>query len=177
MKKQKNSPSPKPEVLRPVDLLFKDLQHSFPEPARYPLYISCLLLFYFGIMGLIWMIPFPQFDFLVQMKAHTFLNWGSFFIAIIIYCYLKLAPSLSYAVLFTIGIFSFFIVRLEYVERDGGPAVWLVSAILAIVGLLGLFAVANKEAKAPTMTQLWKLIAVGPIWFWSKLFARFNWKY
>lgn len=169
--------NPKPDILRPVDQLFKELQLSFPVQARYPAYIICLLLFYFGIMGLIWMIPFPQFDFLVQMKAHTFLNWGSFFIAIIIYSYLKLAPTLSYAVLFTIGLLSFFIVRLEYVEQAGGPAVWLVSAILAVIGGLGLVAVANKEVKAPSMNALWRLISVGPIWFWSKFFARFNWKY
>lgn len=38
-------------------------------------------------------------------------------------------------------------VQLEYLERDGGPAVWLVCALLALIGLGGLFAITRKEKK------------------------------
>src|SRR5690606_21894184 len=122
----------------PVEKYFYELDQTFNEKNIGAISIF-LFLSFFGIMGLIWMIPFPQFDFLVKMNAHTFLNWGSFFIAIVIYCYLKLAPTLSYIVLFTIGIMSFFIVQLEYLEQNNGPSVILVCSIIALIGLLGLW--------------------------------------
>src|SRR5690606_10278449 len=78
------------------------------------------------------------------MNMQNFLNWGSFYIAVVIYLYLRLAPTLSYAMLFSIGIMSFLIVQLEYLERGGGPAVWSVALCLTLVGAIGLFFQARK---------------------------------
>src|SRR5690606_28692085 len=127
---------------------------------------------FFGIMGLIWMIPFPQLEFLIKLNAQTFLNWGSFFIAIVVYCYLKLAPTLSYVMLFSIAVMSFFIVQLEYVERDGGPTVVLVCSIVSILALLGLYL----TAKPKRSDAFIRLLSIGPIWVWSKLFDTLKWK-
>lgn len=110
------------------------------------------------------------------MNAHTFLNWGSLFIAIVVYSYLKLAPTLSYAMLFCIGIMSFFIVQLEYVERDGGPSVVLVCSSIALVSLSVLFLLIRKEGSLG-VKHLVKLLGIGPIWLWSKVFDKFKWKY
>src|SRR5690606_21958954 len=104
-------------------------------------------------------------------------NWGSFYIAIIIYLYLRLAPPLSYAMLFTVGIMSFCIVQLEYVERDGGPAVWLVSLVRAIMGLIGPTLLAREESADLPAAGHWRLLSIVPIWLWSKVFDRFKIKY
>lgn len=165
----------KPTFKRPVERYFHVLDSNFGAANKIALAVGLTLAF-FGIMGLIWMVPFPQFDFLVKMNAHTFLNWGSFFIAIVVYCYLKLAPTLSYAMLFSIGIMSYFIVQLEYVERDGGPAVVLVCSVLAIVGLLLTYFTARKSTQVDAAKFL-QLLGIGPIWLWSKLFDRLKWKY
>ncbi len=165
----------KPEFSRPIERYFYELDQTFQQGNK-ALYALFLALAFFGIMGLIWMIPFPQFDFLVRMNAHTFLNWGSFFIGVIIYCYLKLAPTLSYAILFCIAIMSFFIVQLEYVERDGGPTVVLICTLIAVLSLLALWLMTKKETKI-NGKEFIKLLAIGPIWLWSKVFERLNWKY
>lgn len=161
-------------IQREVDIQFKNLDNTFQ--GNKSLYAFFLTLAFFGVMGLVWMIPFPQLEFLKKMNAQTFLNWGSFYIAIIIYFYLKLAPTLSYAALFSIAIMSFFIVQLEYVERDGGPTVILICSIIAIVGLLGLWVYAKKE-KSVTGKDFWNLITIGPIWLWSKVFDKLKFKY
>ncbi|WP_149914948.1 DUF962 domain-containing protein [Sphingobacterium cavernae] len=161
-------------IQREVDIQFKNLDNTFQ--GNKSLYAFFLTLAFFGVMGLVWMIPFPQLEFLKKMNAQTFLNWGSFYIAIIIYFYLKLAPTLSYAALFSIAIMSFFIVQLEYVERDGGPTVILICSIIAIVGLLGLWVYAKKE-KSVTGKDFWSLITIGPIWLWSKVFDKLKFKY
>jgi len=177
-KKRKNaSAKPPKEEWRPVDHQFDQLNKTFINTELRGLYALCLALLLLGVMAMIWMIPFPQFDFLVRNNMHTFLNWGSFFIAIVIYCYLKLAPTLSYAMLFTIAFMSFLIVQLEYIERDGGPAVWLVGLIMAVIGLVGLIATTKREPKALTPKDVYQLILIGPIWLWSFVFQRLKIKY
>lgn len=172
MKKKHQKVETQPELERPVDRFFYQLDQEFGQ-TNLPLLITFLFLAFFGIMGLIWMIPFPQLDFLQKLNAQTFLNWGSFFIAIVIYCYLKLAPTLSYAMLFSIGVMSFFIVQLEYVERDGGPTVVLVCSVLSVLTLIGLFLLTRSKQ----FNSFARLLTIGPIWVWSKLFDRLKWKY
>jgi len=172
-KKDKNK-SREPIFSRPIEKYFYQLDETFNEKKLIVIAIF-LFLSFFGIMGLIWMIPFPQFDFLVKMNAHTFLNWGSFFIAIVIYSYLKLAPTLSYIVLFTIGIMSFFIVQLEYLEKNNGPSVIAVCSIITLIGLVGLWLSA---VHTPTQrSKFITLLTIGPVWLYSKIFDKFNWKY
>ncbi len=175
MKKKGKNSKQQPHFDRAVDRYFYELDQTYVRGSK-GLYALFLAFAFFGIMGLIWMIPFPQFDFLVRMNAHTFLNWGSFFIAITIYCYLKLAPTLSYAVLFCIAIMSFFIVQLEYVERDGGPAVLLICSLIAGISLFALWLTTKKEINI-NGRDFAKLLAIGPIWLWSKVFDRLKWKY
>src|SRR5690606_7522596 len=174
MKKQAKQANKTPQFNRPVEKYFYELDQSYGNSNITALSIG-LTLSFFGIMGLIWMIPFPQFDFLVKMNAHTFLNWGSFFIAIVIYSYLKLAPTLSYIVLFTIGIMSFFIVQLEYLEKNNGPSVIAVCSIITLIGLVGLWLSA---VHTPTQrSKFITLLTIGPVWLYSKIFDKFNWKY
>jgi hypothetical protein len=158
-----------------VDQYFYELDQTFTRRNK-AWYAALLTLTFFGVMGLVWMIPFPKFDFLVQMNAHTFLNWGSFYIAIIVYCYLKLAPTLSYIILFCIAIMSYFIVQLEYVERDGGPTVVLICTSIAAISLIGLWLLAKNE-KNVNGKDFIKFLTIGPIWLWSKVFQKLKWKY
>jgi len=171
---KKNENKDDNNIQREVDIQFKNLDNTFQ--GNKSVYAFFLTLAFFGVMGLVWMISFPQLEFLKKMNAQTFLNWGSFYIAIIVYFYLKLAPTLSYAALFSIAIMSFFIVQLEYVERDGGPTVILVCSIIAIVGLLGLWVYAKKE-KSVSGKDFWSLLTIGPIWLWSKVFDKLKFKY
>ncbi|SFS34072.1 DUF962 domain-containing protein [Sphingobacterium wenxiniae] len=176
MKKKDKKVTKTPVFDRPVERHFYELDNLISNKNR-SIYAVFLTLLFFGVMGLIWMIPFPQLAFLERMNAQTFLNWGSFYIAIIVYLYLRLAPTLSYAMLFSIAIMSFFIVQLEYVERDGGPAVWLVSLLLALIGLGGILFLGRNEMKPLQGKDIWQLVTIGPIWLWSKVFERLKIKY
>lgn len=175
MKKKTNSSKIQSVVKRPIDSCFEQMDADFAVGNKMA-YAVFLALAFFGIMGLIWMIPFPQFQFLINMKMHTFLNWGSLFIAIVVYVYLKLAPTLSYAALLSIAVMSFFIVQLEYVERDGGPTVVFVCSIIAFLGLIGLFLQSRKEGNI-SIKHFLQFLGLGPIWLWSKVFDKFKIKY
>ena len=173
----KKKQAPVQEVKRPIDQYFDELNENFQDPTNRVIQIVFLPLFFFGLMGIVWMIPFPQFDFLVKLGWHTFLNWGSFFIAILIYCYLKLSPTLSYAVLMCIGIMSYFIVQLEYIEREGGPSMLLISVLITLVSLAILWFGKSKEKNTISIGQFWKFLTIGPIWLWHFAFNRIKLKY
>ena len=173
--KKSKSVSATPKFDRPVDRYFYDFDQKFQGSSS--MYAVTVFLAFFGIMGLIWMIPFPQFEFLQRLNAQNFLNWGSFFIAIAVYSYLKLAPTLSYAMLFSICIMSFFIVQIEYVERDYGVSATLIFTVIAAISLLGLWLLCKKEHKPVDGNDFLKMLSIGPIWLWSKVFDRLKWKY
>ncbi|MFC3199782.1 hypothetical protein ACFOET_19345 [Parapedobacter deserti] len=159
---------------RKVDVHFAALNQHYRHPANRVIQYMALPVFFFAVLGLVWMIPFPEIAFLKARGYDTFLNWGSFFIAGFVYYYLRLAPTLSYAVLLTVGLFAFFIVQLEYIEQAGGPAVWLVCAILLLVALAALAVGKRMERYPVSMRSFLRLLALGPIWLWHFVFKRLN---
>jgi len=159
---------------RPVDVYFETFNRQYQHPVNRAIQWIALPVFAFGILGLVWMIPFPEIAFLKKYGYDTFVNWGSFFIAVLVYYYLRLAPTLSYAMLLTIGIYSFFIVRLEYVEQAGGPAVWSVCACLLLASLLVLYLGKGMERVAVPFRSFLKLLLIGPIWLWHFAFKKLN---
>ncbi len=159
---------------REVDGYFDAFNQQYQHPVNRIIQWIALPVFVFAVLGLIWMVPFPEIAFLKKHGYDTFLNWGSFFIAGMVYYYLRLAPTLSYAMLFTIGIFSFFIVRLEYIEQDGGPAVWSVCAVLLMASLLVLYLGKGMERATIPVRGFLRLLVLGPIWLWHFVFKKMS---
>src|SRR5690606_32145606 len=167
---QKEQIAPK----REVDVYFETFDRQFQHPVNRVIQYLAIPVFSFAVLGLVWMIPFPEIGFLKRNGYDTFLNWGSFFIAGLIYYYLRLATTLSYAVLLTVGVFSFFIVRLEYVEQAGGPAVWGVCALLLFASFLALYVGKRMEKNPVSFSGFLRLLALGPIWLWHFVFKKLN---
>ncbi len=159
---------------RKVDIYFETLEREYQHPTNRVIQVIAIPIFSFAVLGLVWMIPFPEVAFLKKHGYDTFLNWGSFFIAGMVYYYLRLAPTLSYAVLFTVGIFSFFIVQLEYIEQGGGPAVWQVSTLLLILSLGLLYVGSRMERHTVSTRNFLQLLRIGPIWLWHFVFKKLN---
>lgn len=169
-KQQREQIAPK----RKVDVYFETFDREYRHPLNRLIQYMALPLFSFAVLGLVWMIPFPEIAFLKKYGYDTFLNWGSFFIAGVVYYYLRLAPTLSYAMLLTIGVFSFFIVQLEYAEQKGGLPVWLVCVILLSISLGALFLGKSLERITIPFRRFLLLLALGPIWLWHFVFKRLN---
>lgn len=152
---------------------------EFEERTQHPgvraLHFLFMPVLFFALMGLIWMIPFPEIAFLKKHGYDIFLNWGSFYIAIVVYYYLRLSPVLSYAILFSIGVMSFLIVQLEYWEAAGGPPVWVVCGYLLVFSFALLwFTGQKKEGKSSGLGGFLRLHAHGPLWLWHLVFERFK---
>jgi len=153
---------------------FAEIEGWSKHPGSRALYYLFIPVFFFGLLGLIWMIPFPEIGLLKKYGYHIFLNWASIYIAIVIYYYLRLIPLLSYMVLLSIGVMSYLIVQLEYQEMAGGPAVWLVCLVLMLISLFSLWIGTRIEKNSPSGRQFLSFLLHGPVWLWHLIFKKLN---
>lgn len=175
--KQKTKGSLKDEPKRIVDVEFEEMNNLSQNTSFRTILAFFIPLFFFGIMTMVWMIPFPEIAYLKKNGYDIFLNWGSFFIAFIVYAYLRYSPMLSYVSLVGIGIMSFFIVQLEYWEKGGGPAVHIVGFLIALFSLMMISWGAGLEQKPLKRQKIFKFLVLGPIWLLHFLFKKLNIKY
>ncbi|MCZ4244583.1 DUF962 domain-containing protein [Pedobacter punctiformis] len=150
------------EAKRPVDVYFDKYQESHNNQTNEVIHWICVPLIIFSLLGLIWSIPFPHLEFLGRYNG--FINWASFLIAFSIYYYYRLSPVLSYMMLLLVFLMSWGIVSLEKWQVAGGPAVWLVCAIIFVIAWIGQFIGHKIEGKKPSFLDDVKFLLIGPIW-------------
>ena len=152
----------KPTPKSQIDILFDRYAESHQNPDNKTIHWICVPLIVFSILGLVWCIPFPHLEFLG--KYNGYINWASFLIAFSIYYYYRLSPVMSYLMLLSVFVMSFVIVQLEKVEANGGPAVWLVCAVIFVLSWIGQFIGHKIEGKKPSFLEDVKFLLIGPIW-------------
>lgn len=158
-----------------VDVLFDKYAESHQNHTNEMIHWICVPLIVFSLLGLVWAIPFPHLAFLG--KYNGFVNWASFLIAFSVYYYYKLSPIMSYLMLLLICLMSFFIVMLEKWELAGGPAVWLVCAIIFVGAWIGQFIGHKIEGKKPSFLEDVKFLLIGPIWLLHFICKKIGLKY
>ncbi|MBC8987331.1 DUF962 domain-containing protein [Pedobacter sp. N36a] len=158
-----------------VDVLFDKYAESHQNHTNEMIHWICVPLIVFSLLGLVWAIPFPYLAFLG--KYNGFVNWASFLIAFSVYYYYKLSPIMSYLMLLLICLMSFFIVMLEKWELAGGPAVWLVCAVIFVGSWIGQFIGHKIEGKKPSFLEDVKFLLIGPIWLLHFICKKIGLKY
>jgi len=148
-----------PVEQRPVDRDFEEYDQVYRGAKNSYILLIAVPLMMFGLMALIWAIPFPNIAFLG--KYNGYLNWASFLIAALIYYHLRLSPMVSYLLLFMLFGFSYGIIKLEQVEKAGGMQLWLAGLILATFGI-GLQTWIFKTVKANNTLML---LSKSSTWF------------
>jgi len=161
MKKEQKK-SLKEEPKREVDVLFAKYSESHQNPSNKLIHWVCVPLIVFSLLGLIWAIPFPYLGFMG--KYNGFVNWASFVIALSGYYYYKLSPVLSYMMILFVFAVAAIIVQLEEWALSGGPAVWLVCAVVFVLAWIGQFIGHKIEGKKPSFLEDVKFLLIGPIW-------------
>ena len=174
MKKQK-SPVEKLERKKEVDILFDTYSESHQNPSNELIHWVCVPLIVFSLLGMIWAIPFPYLAFLG--KYNGFVNWASFIIAFSGYYYYRLSPVLSYLMILLIFAAAAVIVQLERWELAGGPALWLVCAVIFVLSWIGQFIGHKIEGKKPSFLQDVKFLLIGPIWLLHFICLKVGLKY
>jgi uncharacterized membrane protein YGL010W len=152
----------KAEPRKQIDILFDKYAEHHQHPTNERIHWICVPLIVFSLLGLAWSIPFPYLAFLGRYNG--FVNWASFLIAFSIFYYYKLSPVMSYLMLISVFIMSFFIVMLEKWELNGGPALWLSCAVIFVLAWMGQFFGHKVEGKKPSFLEDVKFLLIGPIW-------------
>ncbi len=165
----------KASPMRKVDILFDKYAESHQNKKNEVIHWVCVPLIVFSLLGLVWSIPFPHLEFLG--KYNGFVNWASFLIAFSIFYYYKLSPVLSYFMLLSVFVMSYFIVQLEYVEAHGGPSLILVCAVIFVLSWIGQFIGHKIEGKKPSFLEDVKFLLIGPIWLWHLVCKKIGVRY
>lgn len=150
------------EEKRPIDVYFDKYAESHQNKTNKFIHWICVPLIFFSVIGLITAIPFPKFEFLGRYQ--TYVNWFSFVMAATIFYYYSLSRTLAFLMIIVISIMYFFIVQLEYVEQNGGLALWQSSLIIFVVAWIGQFIGHKIEGKKPSFLDDLKFLLIGPIW-------------
>lgn len=145
-----------------VDVLFDKYAESHQNHTNELIHWICVPLIVFSLLGLVWAIPFPHLDFLGRYNGY--LNWASFLIAFSIYYYYRLSPVMSYLMLIIIFAMCMVIVKIEQAQAGGGPALWLVCAVIFVLAWIGQFIGHKIEGKKPSFLDDVKFLLIGPIW-------------
>jgi uncharacterized membrane protein YGL010W len=165
----------KTEPRKAVDILFDKYAESHQNPTNKRIHWFCVPLIVFSLLGIAWSIPFPYLSFLGRYNG--FVNWASFLIAFSIFYYYKLSPVMSYLMLISVFIMSFFIVVLEKWALSGGPALWLSCAVIFIMSWIGQFYGHKLEGKKPSFFEDVKFLLIGPIWLLHFICKKVGLKY
>jgi uncharacterized membrane protein YGL010W len=149
--------------IRPVDKVLNDYSKNHQNPINRTLQWVYIPLLTFGLLGLIWSLPFPHLAFLG--KYNGYINWVSFIIAFSVYYYYKLSPVLSYGMLFMVFAISAGVVSLEKIQdQNGNPILSQVCIGVLIAGLVLQFIGCKQEGKMPTLAQSFNFLLIGPFW-------------
>jgi len=160
---------------RPVDIYLDKYAETHQNPTNQFINWVCIPLVVFGLLGLVWAVPFPYIKFLGQYNGYF--NWASFLIAGSMYFYYKLSPVLSYLMLLLLFSFTYGIMELDTLQKTGGPALWQVSLTILVIAWIGQFIGYKIEAKRPALSEEPKFLLIAPIWLLSFVLKKFNIKY
>ncbi len=160
---------------REIDVLFEKYGESHQNATNKLIHWICVPLIVFSLLALVWAIPFPYLEFLG--KYNGFVNWASFLIAFAIYYYYRLSPVMSYFMLISVFIMSFFIVMLEKWEQAGGPAMWVSALVIFVLSWAGQFYGHKVEGKKPSFLDDVKFLLIGPMWLLHFLCKKIGLKY
>ncbi len=115
----------------------------------------------FSLLGLLWVTPFPSLGFLGHYNG--FINWASFFIAILVYYYLRLAPVVSYVLLLFLLLCAYGVTELVSYQTTNNLRVWVICLSLLLVAFTACVLTANNNSPVKAGNRL-RLVLAAPIW-------------
>lgn len=143
---------------RPIDVYFALYNQQYPSVREKLILTIILLALYFGLMGLIWIIPFPHPNWMGSYK--DYFSWASFYIAGMVYYWYKQSPILSYFLLIILFAFSYGASQLAEIGALVGPPVWTFCGPIVVAALITFYLVTKKRNGVAFVGSALKM----PVW-------------
>lgn len=138
----------------PIDVYFDQYKQKYQTAAERWLLVALLILFYFGVMGVCWIMPFPYIKFMGSYNGYF--NCASFLIAILMYYWIKKIPVASYLLLFFLFGLTY---AISQVQLSLASNMWIVYAAAIIApGVILLSGFQKRHIKAP------RALILLPLW-------------
>jgi hypothetical protein len=147
---------------RSIDVYFALYNERYPSVGNKLILSIFLLFFYFSILGLVWIIPFPQLSWLSSFKGYF--TWASFYVAGLGFYWYKQSPVLSYFLFVILFALSYGASQLAEMGALVGPPVWTICVPVLIASLTSLYVISRKR-QIPFIKPLLQL----PVWLVSFL--------
>lgn len=156
---------------RLVDAYVDKYAESHQNQTNKLIHWLCVPLIVFSILGLVWALPFPHFNFLGKLNGY--INWATFLLFFAMLYYLRLSLALATAMLLVIFVFSAGIVTLEKLHANlNWPPMWQVCGIIFVLSWVGQFIGHKIEGKKPSFLVDLRFLLIGPIWLLHFLFKK-----
>jgi len=147
---------------RPIDVYFALYNQRYPSVGDKIILSIFLLFLYFALLSLVWIIPFPQLNWLKSFKGYF--TWASFYVAGIGFYFYKQSPVLSYFLFILLFALSYGASQLAEVGALVGPPVWTICVPILIASSASLFFITRKR-QLPFFSSILQL----PVWLVSFL--------
>lgn len=132
---------------------------SHRNPTNKLIHNICVPLIMFSVLGLIWVIPRPEF-----MQVNIFFNWAVIFSALCLIFYFSLGVTTGLLMLFVLIPMIVFL----YVFENLDIPILMSSLIIFVVSWVGQFIGHKIEGKKPSFFQDLQFLLIGPLWVFRK---------
>lgn len=156
--------------MRPVDVYFKQYNAVFAGATQIVLLSILSVVFYFGLTGVLWTIPFPHLNFLGNYNGYF--NWASFMIAGLMFYWYRQSALLSYFMLVLLFSISYSVTLIEAGHTPGLIPTHFVYLAVLIAALFGLVKMTSKRD-----LNFFKALLFVPLWLAHFITGRLNIKY
>jgi len=174
-KKPNTTKTPPPAKPEGLEFYFDKFAAAHQNPTNKLIYTTFIPLLIFGLIGIVWTIPFPYIKFLGQYNADF--NWASVLLAIIVYYYIKKSAVLGYFMLFVMLVFFYIITQLVQWQTAGGPNMGVICLGIYFISFIALFIGYKLEGKQLSFEYRYKNILIAPIFLLHLVLKRFKIKY
>ncbi|QQL50032.1 hypothetical protein [Mucilaginibacter ginkgonis] len=128
---------------RAIDGNFERYDNLLKGSTIIILFSILTVLFYFGLIGLLWTIPFPHLNFLHNYNGYF--NWASFAIAALIFYWYRQSPLLSYLLLLLIFGITYGVTLVEASHQQGELSTRIIYAAMLFTGGFGITRLLTKR--------------------------------
>lgn len=151
-----------------VTALLEEYGESHRHPLNKAIHWVCVPLIIFSLLGLLWLMPFPD----IRMGILT-LNICSLLIIISLIYYLILSWQLAIGML----IYSVLMYGLIFWLAGTTKSFLLICFFVFVVAWIGQFIGHHIEGKRPSFFKDIQFLLIGPIWLLSDLYRRLGIQY
>ncbi|HVK98711.1 MAG TPA: Mpo1-like protein [Dongiaceae bacterium] len=148
-------------MARTLNEWFSLYGESHQNKTNKQIHFACVPAIYFSIMGILWSLPTPSF-------LPGIINWVSVSLAIALWFYWKMAPSIMVGMAVFSGLCF---ALLGIVDAMGISVLWFSIIIFVIAWILQFYGHAV-EGKKPSFFEDLQFLLVGPAWILGFIYRR-----